>query len=110
MKYGMVSLMTSSHDKLWRAFFLNQPTAEVWLHGEVDTFDSWPSKESDCCDCDSCDSHVKRVLTILAALHEVQGEVPSVEEGRDVDPETGDSVFSQSRATESERVRERERE
>ena len=28
--YGMESLMTSSHDNLWRAsFFLGQPTAEV---------------------------------------------------------------------------------
>ena len=81
----MVSLMTSSHDKLWRAIFLGQPTAEVWLHGEVDTLDSWLAKESDCFDCDCCDSHVKRVLTILATPHEVQGEVPSVEEGRDVD-------------------------
>ena len=79
MEYGMVSLMTSSHDKLWRAIFLGQPTAEVWLHGEVDTLDSWPAKESDCCDCDCCDSHVKRVLTCTATLCDVQCEVHDVD-------------------------------
>ena len=44
-------------------FPLDQPTAEVWLHGEVDALDFRHAKESDCCDCDYCGSHVKRVLT-----------------------------------------------
>ena len=39
--YGMVSLMMSSRDKLWRTMLscLSRPR-EGWLHGEVDAFDS----------------------------------------------------------------------
>ena len=56
-------------------FPVDQPTAEDWLHGEVD---SWPAKESDCCGCDCCGSHVKRVLTNTVTFNEEQGEVLSV--------------------------------
>ena len=64
--YDMMSLMTSSHDELWRAMLLSsfstsRPRRIGWLHGEVDALDFPPAKESDCCDC--WGSRVKRVMT-----------------------------------------------
>ena len=66
LAYDMMSLMTSSHDELWRAMLLSslwtsRPRRIGWLHGEVDALDFWLAKKSDCCDC--WGSHVKRVLT-----------------------------------------------
>ena len=69
MVYGMVSLITSSHDMLWRATL---PCSLLSSDREGLATDSPLAKESD-----FCGSHAKRAWTISVTVYEVQGEVLS---------------------------------